>query len=196
MAATSETDNVSVREGSHWPEIIAAAQDPQFLPEDFTRLILSEMALVSRELGSTSEHSSLQFKIKPLLAEIQALRSMAQTAHDIPDLMAESDVVNLGGPKFDYIVVKFFDVVETAVKDAFPDNLLSTQVIRTVGEQFSKLCDQDFPRALNDPQVLMEYREEKRRKMEERKKNQSMYPRYPPSHIARTDGSGKTESKK
>jgi hypothetical protein len=176
MPATSEMDNVAVREGSHWPEIIAAAQDPEFKPADFIRLILSEMSFVSRELRLTSEHSSLEFKIKPLQAEIQALRSMAETARSIPDLIAESDVVNLYGPKFDYVIGKFLNVVQTSIREVFQEGLQTTHVMNLVRSGWKKLLEENFPRDLNDPQVLMEYQEQERRKHEERKKNQAMYP--------------------
>jgi len=83
MAATSEMDNVVVREGSHWHEIITAAQDPELKPADFVRLILTEMSLASRELQSASEHSiaSVQDQTTPGRNSGTAINGRNRTEH-------------------------------------------------------------------------------------------------------------------
>ena len=170
-----------IREGSRWSEIIAALQDPEFKSADLVRLLLSEMSLVYRELQLTREHPSLAFRIKPLLAEIEALRSMVEIARSVPTLIAESDIVNLEGPKFGYIMGKLMEAIQASVREVFGDDLHTANVMRILIEKMEEM-EKDLDRNLNNPQVLMEYAEQARRKREERRRNQTMYPpRYPTS---------------
>jgi hypothetical protein len=176
----SKNGNVTGREGSHWSEICAAAENPEFKPSDFVRLIVSEMALVYRELQSTAGHPSLEFKIKPLLAEIQALRAMAETARGFPELLTESDNVNLDGPKFEYICSTLMEATQAIVRELFKGHLAVDTFAWSLREKLIAL-EEDWRRNLDNPQLLMAHKEEMRRKREESKKNQSMYPPRSPA---------------
>ena len=108
----------SGRAESHWPEILAAVGNRSFEPAEFVRLILMEMSLVCHELQVTSAHSSLAFKLKPLLAEIHALRTLAETARYATELATEADVVNLDGPKFMYVIGQLCELVRESAQKA------------------------------------------------------------------------------
>ena len=111
--------------------------------------------------------------------------------------MVESDLVNLYGPKFQYVVLRFLDVIRSSMRNVFGEDLRTSAFMKMVATEIQRLWDEDFPRDLNDPQVLMEYREEERRRREERRNNQTMYPpAYPPSRAPGSDAGGKTESEK
>jgi hypothetical protein len=145
-------------EGSHLSELFAAAQNPEVKPVDLVRLILGEMSLAYRELRFTTEHSSLEFKIKPLLAQIQALRAMAETACSVPALIVESDIVNLDGPKFGYIIGKFMDAAQAALRETCKDNPPIGTFAQLLADKMAAL-EEDCRRNLNNPRVLMEYEE-------------------------------------
>jgi hypothetical protein len=88
---------------SYYPQILAAAEDPDFRSKDFLRLVLMQMCIVCLELGEAREHSSLAFKVGPLVAQIRALRDLAATARLVTELTVQEDVVNLDGAKFSYL---------------------------------------------------------------------------------------------
>jgi hypothetical protein len=106
------------RAESNWPEILAAVSNRSFERAEFVRLILMEMSLVCQELQVTSAHSSLVFKLKPLLAEMHALRTLAETARYATELATEDDVVNLDGPKFMYVIGQLCDLVKESAQKA------------------------------------------------------------------------------
>jgi len=117
------------RAGSHWSEILAAVEDRSVQPPEFVRLILMEMSLACHELQTLSGHSSLEFKLKPLLAEIHALQTLAGTAGQLEEVAAQTDTVNLDGPKFYYVATELFEIfIKTA--DAAGCSQLTLDTIR------------------------------------------------------------------
>jgi len=117
------------RAGSHWSEILAAVEDRSVQPAEFVRLILIEMSLACHELQTLSGHSSLEFKLKPLLAEIHALQTLAGTAGQLEEVAAQTDTVNLDGPKFYYVAAQLFEIfIKTA--DAAGCSQLTLDTIR------------------------------------------------------------------
>lgn len=109
------SDGAGTRTDSHWPEILASAQDRDVRPTEFLRLILIEMSAVCGELRAVSEHSSLEFKLKPLLAQVHALRTLAETTRHATELAVQTDVVNLDGPKFFYVAKVWLEVFKESV---------------------------------------------------------------------------------
>ena len=51
---------------SYYPQILAAAENPDFRSKDFLRLVLMQMCIVCLDLGEAAEHSSLAFRVGPL----------------------------------------------------------------------------------------------------------------------------------
>ena len=120
VGATQGTSDSAAngRAESHWPEILAAVVNRSFERAEFVRLILMEMSLVCHELQVTSAHSSFAFKLKPLLAEIHALRTLAETARYATELATEADIVNLDGPKFEYVIGQLCQLVMESAQKA------------------------------------------------------------------------------
>jgi hypothetical protein len=108
----------NTRVDSHWPEILAAVKDRSVQPAEFVRLILMEMSLVCHELQTVSGHSSLEFKLKPLLAELHALRTLAETARHMTELAVQTDTVDLDGPKFAYVLGELLEIFKQSILDA------------------------------------------------------------------------------
>lgn len=123
-AAIPGTSNgtTGTRADSHWPEILAAVQDRKVPPAEFVRLILMEMSLVCHELQTLSGHSSLEFKLKPLLAEVHALRTLAETTRYAIELAVKTDTVNTDGPKFQYLMGEVIAVFKESARQAGCDN--------------------------------------------------------------------------
>jgi hypothetical protein len=120
----------STRADSHWPEILAAVEDRSVRPAEFVRLILMEMSLVCHELQTLSGHSSLEFKLKPLLAEVHALRTLAETTRYATELAVQTDTVNLDGPKFSYLLRAMLDVLKESVLKAGYDANAWNSILR------------------------------------------------------------------
>jgi hypothetical protein len=117
MLPKPHTDAEQVnRPGSHWPEILQAVEDRQhFRSTEFVHLVLMEMSLVCEEIKSASE--GLSNKLKPLQAELRALRILAETSRYANDLQPEIDNLNLDSPKFRFVLHKIIATVrECAIK--------------------------------------------------------------------------------
>jgi len=128
---------------SHWPEILAAAQDRNVRPTEFLRLILIEMSVVCGELRAVSEHSSLEFKLKPLLAQVHALRTLAETTRYATELAVQTDIVNLDGPKFFYVAKAWLEVFRESVLAAGCSDHIWQSILRffrdKMGQQESEI---------------------------------------------------------
>lgn len=120
VAASPGRPNVptSTRANSHWPEILAAVEDRSVRPAELVRLILMEMSLVCHELQTLSGHSSLEFKLKPLLAEVHALRTLAETTRYAIGLAVQTDTVNLQERQTYYLVEALVGVFEESALQA------------------------------------------------------------------------------
>jgi hypothetical protein len=124
---------------SLWDDILAAASNPDFQQAEFVRLVLMEMSSACRELSFATGHSSREFKIKPLTAEIHALRTLAKTAHDLTEVVAQADVVNLDGPKFLYVLNKLIGAFKESMIQAGCAALESDTVIRLLADNLPEL---------------------------------------------------------
>jgi hypothetical protein len=112
---------------SYYPQILAAAEDPGFRSKDLLRLVLLQMCTVCLELGEAAEHSSLAFKVGPLVAQIRALRDLAATARLVTEVTVQEDVVNLDGAKFAYVLDRLIEAFRESVLGAgCPDHLWKT----------------------------------------------------------------------
>jgi hypothetical protein len=123
---------------SHWADILAAASNPDFQRAEFVRLILGEMSSACHELSLATRHSSLQFKVKPLTAEIRALRTLAETAHDLPELATQDDVLNIDGPKFDYVMGTVIRAFKESMIQADCGVLVRQTVLRFFSNNWAK----------------------------------------------------------
>jgi hypothetical protein len=103
---------------SYWTQILAAAQNPDFRPKDLVLPILMQMYVVCRALGEAGEHSSREFKIKSLVAQIRALRTLAETARDMSELSIQNDALDLDGPKFKYVLGRIIDVFAESAQES------------------------------------------------------------------------------
>jgi hypothetical protein len=106
------------RAGSHWPEILVAVEDRNVRPAELVRLILMEMSLVCHELQTLSGHSSLEFKLKPLLAEVHALRTLAETTRHMTELAVQTDAADPDGPKVLYLLDTLSEIFKQSILDA------------------------------------------------------------------------------
>jgi hypothetical protein len=116
------------RAGSHWSEILAAVEDRSVQPAEFVRLILMEMSLVCHELQTLSGHSSLEFKLKLLLAEVHALRTLAETTRHMTELAVRTD--NLDELKFQYILSALFKIFEDSVRKSNCSQLIDETIFK------------------------------------------------------------------
>lgn len=152
-AAIPGTSNgtTGTRADSHWPEILAAVQDRKVPPAEFVRLILMEMSLVCHELQTLSGHSSLEFKLKPLLAEVHALRTLAETTRCAIQLV-QTDPGNLRERQINYLFSAMLDMFEkttlaarcpTLSWDTIRKSLLATIAQREseIRRQLEKIAD-------------------------------------------------------
>ena len=82
MAASTKTSHTPAAASpkSYYPQILAAAENPDFRAKDFLRLVLMQMCIACLGLGEAAEHSSLAFKVGPFVAQIRALCDLAATA--------------------------------------------------------------------------------------------------------------------
>ena len=71
---------------SYYPQILAAAEDPDFRAKDFPRLVLMQICIACLELREAAEHTSLAFKVGPLVAQIRTLRDLAATARLVAEM--------------------------------------------------------------------------------------------------------------
>src|SRR5690349_14489516 len=95
---------------SYYPQILAAAEDPDFRAKDFPRLVLMQICIACLELREAAEHTSLAFKVGPLVAQIRTLRDLAATARLVAEMRVQEDVVNLDGAKFAYVFGRLIQV--------------------------------------------------------------------------------------
>jgi hypothetical protein len=139
VAAIRETPNgrSSMRADSHWPQILTAVEDRNVRPADLVRLILKEMSLACRELHAVSGHSSLEFKLKPLVAEVHALRTLADTVRYETELAVETDIVNLDGPKFRYVLSELMTAFKDSIREAGYDVEASNRILRAFRDNVS-----------------------------------------------------------
>lgn len=124
--------------GAYGAQIVEALLSPDFRPVEVFRLILLEMSLACQELRQAGEHSSLQFRLKPLLAQVQALRTLAQTVSCTNDFQVESDVLDLGGPKFRYVLNRIYDVFVKSISEANCDALTAQTIIRLTADNLGR----------------------------------------------------------
>jgi hypothetical protein len=76
---------------------------------------------------------------------------------------------------------KLMEVFRASVRPVYGDDLRNASVTHTLIEKMGEI-EEDLRRNLNNPQVLMEYAEQVRRKREESRRNPTMYPPlYSPS---------------
>lgn len=170
MAAHDEKSNGSSQADSRWQEILAAAQKPEFEPGAFIRLVLSEMAHACRELELAAGHSSLEFKIKPLMARINALHTLAETARSVHDFTTQADVLDLGGRKFNYVLDEIIEFVKSSAQAADCNALQRQNILQSL---FSKLVENEekIRRNLKDAQFLIAHEEEMQHRREAAKKS-------------------------
>jgi hypothetical protein len=132
------------RAGSHWSEILAAVEDRNVRPAELVRLILMEMSLVCHELQTLSGHSSLEFKLKPLLAELHALRTLAETTRYMTELAVQTD--NLDEPKFQYFL--------SALLEIFKDSVRASDCGQLIEETIFKFLRRNMER--REPEIRLE----------------------------------------
>jgi len=130
------------RSASRWSDILTAASNPHFRQAEFVRLILGEMSSACHELSLATRHSSLQFKVKPLTAEIRALRTLAETAHELTEVAAQSDVVNIDGPKFLYVYGKMIGTFKESMIQAGCNALICETVIRLFANNWMEVLSE------------------------------------------------------
>jgi hypothetical protein len=126
------------RADSHWPEILAAVQDRNVPPAELVRLILMEMSLVCHELQTLSGHSSLEFKLKPLLAEVHALRTLVETTRHLTEVAVQTDTVNTDGPKFRYLMSEVIAVLKESASQAGCTDFLWGSIYRFFRENIDR----------------------------------------------------------
>lgn len=124
--------------GSHWPQVLASAQDPETQPMDLLRQIIVEMSRVCDELRKTAEHPSLAFKIKPLMAQLQGLRRLAETVCSVDELRVRTDALDLDGPKFSYVMGAFFEILKQSAREAGCSEFLLHSVLMFFGDNLGQ----------------------------------------------------------
>ncbi|MBZ5689100.1 MAG: hypothetical protein LAP86_29180 [Acidobacteriia bacterium] len=140
MAASTTTSRApaAVSPRSYYSQILAAAENPDFRSIDFVRLVLIQMCIVCLELGEAAEHSSLAFKVGPLVAQIRALRDLAATARLVTEFTIQEDVVNLDGAKFSYVLGRLIQVFRESVTEAGCTPHLWNSICRLMADNLGK----------------------------------------------------------
>lgn len=140
MAASTTTSRApaAVSPKSYYPQILATAENPDFRSKDFLRLVMMQMCIVCLELGEAAEHSSLAFKVGPLVAQIRALRDLATTARLVSEFTVQEDVVNLDGAKFAYVLGRLIEVFRESVADAGCTPHLWNSICRLMGDNLAR----------------------------------------------------------
>jgi hypothetical protein len=120
MAATITTSHATaaVSPKSYYPQILAAAENPDFRSKDFLRLVLMQMCVVCLELGEVAKHSSLAFKVGPLVAQIRTLRDLAATARLVSEFSIQNDALDLDGPKFTYVLGRIMAIFAESAQES------------------------------------------------------------------------------
>jgi len=77
-----------------------------------------------------SGHSSLEFKLKPLLAELHALRTLAETTRYATELALQTD--NLDELKFQYFLSALLDIFEDSVRVSNCGQLIEETIFKFV----------------------------------------------------------------
>jgi len=108
-----------------------------------------EMSVVCHELRAVSEHSSLGFKLKPLIAQVHSLRTLAETTRYASELAVQADIVNLDGPKFEGVLKVFLDIFRECVYAAGCDDHLCSTIIRQFRDKIPQL-DSELRRKMKE----------------------------------------------
>ncbi len=140
MAASTTTSRApgAVSPKSYYPQILAAAENRDFRSKDFLRLVLMQMCMVCLGLREATEHSSLAFKVGPLVAQIRALRDLAAIARLVSEFTVQQDMVNLDGAKFSYILGRLIEVFRESVLEAGCTPHLWSSICRLMADNLGK----------------------------------------------------------
>ena len=97
-----------------------------------------QMCMVCLGLGEAAEHSSLAFKVGPLVAQIRALRDLAAIARLVSEFTVKEDVVNLDGAKFSYVLGRLIEAFRESVLEAGCTPHLWTSICRLMADNLAK----------------------------------------------------------
>ena len=123
---------------SYYPQILVAAENPEFRSKDFARLVLMQMCIACRELSEAALHPSTAFKVGPLAAHIRTLRDLAATARLVAEFTVQEDVVNLDGPKFAFVYDRIMEAFHKGVLEVGCTPHLWNSICRFAADNLGK----------------------------------------------------------
>src|SRR5271170_4874018 len=98
---------------SKLPEILDKIKDPKVSLAEVTRLIAVEMTLITQDMRTCESEAAAVFKLKSCMAQIRALRAVAEAAKEA-DAWTKRAVFDFDGPKFQYVFGEFGKEVKKA----------------------------------------------------------------------------------
>ena len=87
---------------SKLPEILDKIKDPNVSVAAVIRLIAVEMTVITQDMQTCESEATAVFKLKSCMAQIRALRAVAEAAQDA-DAWTKRDVLDFDGPKFKFV---------------------------------------------------------------------------------------------
>ncbi len=133
--------------GTRMVEIVGLIDDPEASLADISKLIALEIASVIQLMGTNDPAHRKGRSFRDLNDHVKALRELQRTLTEADEL-SKKDVLNLDGPKFQFIFNKLMDYIKKAMKDyAIQDDVIK-QVMLGFGDML-KENDEVLRRDLN-----------------------------------------------
>src|SRR5271168_984539 len=113
---------------SKLPEILDKIKDPKVSVAEVTRLIAVEMTLITQDMRTCESEGAAVFKLKSCMAQIRALRAVAEAAKEA-DAWTKRDVFDFDGPKFQYVFGEFSKEFKKAALTVLRDDTSTVKSI-------------------------------------------------------------------
>jgi hypothetical protein len=128
--------NNKVDKHQHQPGKEYSSRDGQIRGQDTKRYCHPCGSLIARR--EAAEHSSLAFKVGPLVAEIRAFRDLAATARSVTEMTVQEDELDPDGAKFAYLLGRLFEAFRESVIEAECTPHLWNTICRLTGDNLAK----------------------------------------------------------
>ena len=120
-------------EDSKMPEIIKKLGSPNFPAAEIHRLIALENALVTRRMGERRDNLDATTVVKDATAQVKVLRALAKAVKEA-DRLANRDVLNFDGKKFQFVFDELLLYYEESAKEALGSR--SDEIVQRVMKSF------------------------------------------------------------
>lgn len=131
--------------------IVEMVSDPDAQLADISRQIALEIAFVIALMSSNDPAYRKGRSFRDLNDHVKALRELQKTLTE-SDSLSRRDVLNLDGPKFQFVLRKLLELFKKALKDANVEDSLAKSVMLHVGDSL-KENDENIRRELNKIEI-------------------------------------------